>query len=68
MYIIIYIIQCTLDLTCWFIDLLKYLIEKTNSQTDKKSQWYHTFKNRGSTILYIGVRMCGVLVPHENPF
>jgi hypothetical protein len=35
MYIIISIIQCTLDLTCWFIDLQKKIVEKVNSQSNE---------------------------------
>jgi hypothetical protein len=49
MYTIISIIRCTLDLTCWFIDLQKRIAEKTNGQTNDKNQWCNIFKNGGSS-------------------
>jgi hypothetical protein len=51
MYIVISIIQYTLNLTCWFIDLQKKIVEKANGQTNEKSQWCHIFKNGGGNFL-----------------
>jgi hypothetical protein len=48
MYIIISVLQCTLDLTCWFIDLQNKIVEKTNGQTNEKIQWCRVFKIGGS--------------------
>jgi hypothetical protein len=61
------IVTCTLDLTCKFIDLEKYS-EKTNSQTNKKSQWCHIFKNRGSSRHHTGESTSSLLLAvHGRP-